>query len=120
VIEVIHAVAFGLFWVFLIVGGLTTLGRLMFYRTRRHPRPKLLVRDAILVGGLSWSFGLILLVRALDATWLRDNLIWVIATDVPAIIAVGVYAYYELFVIERGANARRDYPLGVDEDRPGE
>lgn len=109
-VDVIHAVAFSAFWVFLVVGALSVSARVAFYRARGYVRPRLLSRDAIFVAGFALSFGLILLVRVLpvavvDAVRLRDNILWALLTDAPGVFAVATFVYFELFVIERGTGA---------------
>lgn len=120
-VDAVHNVAFLAFWALLFIGAGSTVARVAYYRAHGFRRPRLLTRDAALVIGFALSFGLILLARALDLQGLRDNVLWAIATDAPAITAVAVYVYYELFVIERGdrrpnkadkvTDKERDYPI---------
>lgn len=108
------------FWVLLFVGAGTTLARVAYYRANGYRRPKLLTRDMIFMGGFALSFGLVLAVRGLrslgiDTSGLGQQLWWNLLTGVPALVAVGVYVYYELFRIERGDPDDRDKPLGQGE-----
>lgn len=107
--ELIHTVAFLAFITLLLVGFLTTTARVAFYRVMRHALPRLLKRDIAVIGGLAASFGTILLVRALGiGPTLRENWLYAVLTDIPAISAVAVYVYFEVFVIERGKDHERD------------
>ena len=124
VVDLVNAVAFAAFFLFLLVGTGSTLARVSYYRAHGFRRPRLLIRDANLIGGFSISFGSILLVRALraagaDVSGLATNPWWALGTALPAIWAVGVYAYYELWVIERGADEERDSTY-LDPPRPGQ
>lgn len=112
-VGLIHSVAFGAFWILLFVAGLSTIARVAFYRVNRYKQPVLLKRDALLIGGFSISFGLILFARfareaGFDISGLATSIWWALATDVPAIVAVATYFYYEVFVIERRASRRGD------------
>lgn len=101
--DIIDAVSLVAWWTLLFVGAASTIARVAYYRAKGFRRPRLLVRDAVVIGGFAWSFGLILLVRALGITGLSENTLWKLVTAVPALIAVGTYVYFELAVIERGA-----------------
>ena len=123
-VDVINAAAFVAFWVLLLIGTGSTLARYAYYRAHGFRRPKLLVRDAFLVGGFSISFGLILLVRVLraaglDTSGLATNPWWSLASSLPAIVAVAVYAYVEVFVIEKGGDSVRD-EVYLNPPRPGD
>ena len=105
-VTVVNFGAFGAFCVLLLVGATSTLSRVAYYRMNGYRRPRLLGRDAILVGGFSLSFGLLLgasIARALgyDTSTLASDIRWILITRIPAIVAVATYAYFELFVIER-------------------
>lgn len=118
VVDVVNSLAFGTFFLFLFIGTSSTLSRLVYYRSHGYRRPKLLIRDAWMIGGFSLSFGLILIARVLrasgvDVSSLSTNLLWTLATAIPAIIAVGVYAYFEVAVIERGRDEVRDETYGL-------
>lgn len=113
VVDVINALSFASFFVLLAVGVLSTLSRVAYYRAHGFRRPRLLVRDAWMIGGFTVSFGLILLIRVLrafglDTSGLAANPWWAVGSALPAITAVAVYAYFELFVIERGRDEVRD------------
>lgn len=112
-VDAISAVTFGAFWLLLLVGLTSTLARVAYYRRNRFKRPRLLIRDANMLGGFSWSFGLILLVRVvraagIDTSGLATDWRWAFLSSVGAVWAVACYAYYELAVIERGRDELRD------------
>lgn len=116
-IAIVSGVEFLAFWILLFVGAGTTLARVAYYRANGFRRPKLLTRDAIVLGGFALSFGLVLAARGLrslgiDTSGLGGALWWNLLTAVPALAAVAVYVYYELFRIERGEDDERDHPLG--------
>lgn len=121
IVNVVHALAFVAFWLIVLVSAVSVAGRVAYYRAHGFKRPRLLTRDAIWHGGVALSFGLILGARAIDAQGLRNSLLWALGTDIPAIIAVSTFLYFELFVIERGRRTddheldRRIPPL-EDED----
>lgn len=121
--DVIDAASLLAFWVMLFVGAVSVIARLVFYRVHRYRQPRLLIRDAILLGGFSISFGLVLLGRvAVSNGWvtpeeLRDSVPWGLATVIPAILSVGAFAYFELFVIERGA-PRVEHRHKIELQRP--
>lgn len=121
-VELINRISFVAFWLLLFVGALSTIARVAYYRVHGFRRPRLLVRDALVIGGFAVSFGLILLVRVLrdaghDVTPLSTALWWALVTSIPAIGAVAVYVWFELFVIERGGDHERDTTF-LDPQRP--
>lgn len=105
-VEFVHAAAFGAFFLFLAIGAMSVGARVAFYRAKGFPRPRLLNRDAVFMLGFALSFGLVLSARVVDIPNLRDNLWWALLTDIPAIIAVATFVYFEVFVIERGSATR--------------
>lgn len=117
-VDLVNTVAFFLFLVPLAMGAGITLARVVRYRLDHQPMPRLLVRDAQVIGGFALSFGLILSVRlvratGVDVSWIGTSVVWSIVTAAPAIWAVLVYLYFEIAVIERGASApyaRREHP----------
>lgn len=113
VVDVVNSITFAAFFVLLAVGTVSTAARVAYYRVHNEERPRLLIRDLLMIGGFSLSFGAILLVRVLralglDVTGLSTNVWWAIGSALPAVIAVAVYAWFELFVIERGQDQVRD------------
>lgn len=119
-VNAIHAVAFLAFWLFTVVGAISVIARTAYYRAHQFVRPKLLTRDAIWQVGFALSFGLILIARAADipGALLRDNVLWALGTDIPAVVAAAVFVYFELFVIERRKDAeQRDAPY-LDPETP--
>lgn len=122
IVDAINAVSFAAFWVLLLVGTVSTLGRVAYYRRFGFRRPRLLIRDANMIAGFSWSFGLILLVRVLRATGVDTSTLatdwrWALVSSAGAIWAVFVYAYFELVVIEKGHDEERDKAY-LDPERP--
>lgn len=100
--DIVNAVAAILFVLFLFAGFARTSARLVYYLQHRAQRPRLLNRDVVLIGGFAIPTGAILLVRWLGLTaYVRDNLLWTLGTDIALVGAVGTYAYYEWFVIEK-------------------
>jgi hypothetical protein len=76
------------------------IARALSYRRRGQPIPRLLPRDLVLVGGLLVPFATILLARSMD--WaVRGNLVWQLATGIPAVAAVAVFTWYEFRVIDQ-------------------
>lgn len=97
-----NVLAFVLFTFLLFAGFLRTFARLLYYVRNRAQRPRLLNRDAVMIGGFATSFGMILFVRAVGlGPVVRDSVVWAVATSIPALVAVAVYVYYEYAVIER-------------------
>lgn len=99
----INTIAFALFAVLLAAGAARTFARLVYYRRHRARRPRLLNRDAVMIGGLTFAIGLILLSRATGtSSQFRESVAWALLTDLPALLAVAVYCWFEYRVIERG------------------
>ena len=106
--ELIDAASFFAFWGGLVIGAMSVTARLIYYRTHGYRQPRLLTRDAVMLIGFSLSFGFVLFARVAvangaDPAWFRESVLWGLLTALPAIIAVATFAYFELFVIERGA-----------------
>lgn len=121
IVNLVYGIGLLAFLFFLIVAAVTTIARVAMYRVMGFRRPRLLKRDAILVTGFAITFGAIMVARVVNATGLRNNVAWALATTVPALIAIGTYVYYELFVIERSPSASRDeylVPPAPPIDRP--
>ena len=93
----------------LFLGAATTFARVLFYRAQGRERPELLTRDILTYGGLAISFGIISAVRLLPLDQrqaLSGNVLWAVATSIPAALGVLVYCWFEIFVIERGPKAK--------------
>jgi O-antigen/teichoic acid export membrane protein len=104
--ELLSVIIFGVFLLLLVMGATSTLVRYIRYRREKIEPPVLLKRDVALLVGLALPFLLISAVRALGLTSVvtgedGPQLWWLIATGPPGIIAIAVFVYYELFVIER-------------------
>lgn len=101
----VSAVIFGLFLLLLLIGTASTYVRWLRYRRLRIPAPVLLKRDAVLLGGLAIPFLLISAVRVVGISAVSGEdgpqIWWLLLTGLPAIVAIAVYVYYELAVIER-------------------
>lgn len=109
-IDVLNAVAFFGFLIPLLLGAGVTLARVVSYRLSGDTMPRLLVRDAQVIGGFAVTCGLLFSVRVLraagvDVSGLATSPWWIVVTAGPAIWAVVVWAWYEIFVIERGGTA---------------
>lgn len=102
---ILSAVIFGLFLLLLLIGTASTYVRWLRYRRLRIPAPVLLKRDAILLGGLAIPFLLISAVRVIGISTVSGEngpeLWWLLVTGIPAVLAIAVYVFYELFVIEK-------------------
>jgi D-alanyl-lipoteichoic acid acyltransferase DltB (MBOAT superfamily) len=95
-----QAVTFIVFTLLLFLGLFTTSARVIELRRRDQSLPTLLIRDLIMLVGLAWPFAAVLVVRAFTLGPLVTGQFWWYAvTTIPPIIAVGVYCYFELFVI---------------------
>lgn len=102
VLSVVYLVALVAFVVPLFVGAATTIARVVFYARHGEKRPRLLTRDAFVIGGLAVTFLLISVARVAGlGPVVRESVPWAIATSIPAVVGAITYAYYELFVIER-------------------
>lgn len=76
------------------------MNRVREYRLAKWEPPHLLRRDIILFGGILLPFLAIFVRRWLDLD-LGSDLIWVIATGTPPVLAVGYWLYVELFQLGR-------------------
>lgn len=91
-----------LFIVLLVLGTGRTIYRLLEYRRASVPVPLILWRDVFSRTGLTVPFALILVVRALGLQpFVAGQTWWIVLTSVPAIFSVGVYAYFEYFIIDK-------------------
>lgn len=104
-VQLVYTVGGSIFLVGLFGGFARTLARVVYYLRHKAERPRLLNRDVLVIGGLSLSFGLITVIRFLPQeariALTTGNVAWAVLTTVPAVIAVLVYLYFELWVIER-------------------
>lgn len=96
----LSALILAAFTVLALFGALLTWGRIAVYRASGYPRPRLLTRDAIVIGGLAIPFVLASIARAVGYMP-NGELLWVLATGLPALFGIATYVYYELFVIDR-------------------
>lgn len=100
--ETLTTIFFGVFVALLVVAAVTTVGRVVAKLFWHIPLPRLLIRDAITMAGLTLPFLMIFAARAASSEFkegLRGNLLWITVTSVPAIIALATYVYFEIFVI---------------------
>jgi hypothetical protein len=100
-----------LFTLFVAIGAITTTNRLRRYAIRHQAIPIILWRDVIARNGLALPFIAIMIVRSarafgVDVDPIVNNWPWVLFTSSPAVIGAAIYAYFELFIIERDT----DYP----------
>lgn len=99
-VELVNQIVLFSFVSCLFVGTLTTVIRAAGLRLRNRAMPRLLKRDVLVLVGLSVSFQLIAMSRVFGwSQYVVGQLWWSIVTGVPAVFAVVVYVYYELFVI---------------------
>jgi hypothetical protein len=100
-----------LFTLFVTIGAITTTNRLRRYAIRHETIPVILWRDVIARNGLALPFIAIMVVRSarafgVDVDPIVNDWPWVMFTSSPAVIGAAIYAYFELFIIERDT----DYP----------
>lgn len=77
------------------------LNRVREYRQANWPLPKLLKRDLVLFGGLLMPFAAIFVRRWLGID-ISTEIIWVVATATPAVVAVAYWIFVEYFEIGTG------------------
>ena len=104
--EIASLAIFLIFVLLLVTGAVSTGVRFMSYRRLDAKPPLLLGRDVALLVGLSIPFVLIAFVRAIGLTGAvagdaGPELWWLLLTGIPPILALSVYCYFELWVIER-------------------
>jgi hypothetical protein len=99
-VELVNTIIFVLFLALLVAGAVTTLIRKVALDLKRFPAPRLLPRDVALLTLLSVSFLLISMSRVFGwSPYVVGQVWWSLVTGIPAILAVAVYLYFELFVI---------------------
>ena len=68
-------------------------------------RPRLLIRDVIVIGGFALTMTAITLIRFLPpevrVAYTQGNVWWALLTTIPICVSVLVYCFYEYAVIER-------------------
>lgn len=124
IVDVLNGIVFLTFLVMVSVGAGATLARVVSYG--RSHRPRLLTRDVQVIGGLALTVGMLFAVRVaraigFDVSGLSTNVVWTLATAGPVLWAVSVYAYFELFVIEKAGDAPyldREHPEANDNPEP--
>lgn len=100
VVSALNAGVLGLFTALSLVGAASTVARAGRWARDNVPPPKLLVRDAILMVGLSFPFVAILTARVFQIPpEITRTVPWVVLTSGPALFGVGTYVYFEFFVI---------------------
>ncbi len=99
-VEIVTATALLLFALGLAFGAGSTIARMLRFRSRRIPQPRLIWRDVGVFGLLALAFLLIAINRALGWQF-TFHLWWVVFTSVIAVAAIGIYDYYEIFVVGR-------------------
>lgn len=105
----INLAGFLVFTTLLVLGAASTLNRARRYLRAGTPFPRLLVRDLVWYGGMGFVLVAILLIRGLGlAEQAAESVVWALISSGVACFAVGVYAWYEVAIIER-----------VDEDERG-
>ncbi len=106
--QVYDAIVFVTFVVLLVVITGWTSVRWLRYRRAHLPVPLLLKRDVIFWAGLSVPIGSLFLARFLGWTGLAYNLGWLLVTTVPFFVGMGVFAYLEVFIIDRQPRRTHD------------
>lgn len=100
--DIVNAVILLLFTLFVAISVVRIVARLWRYHRAGERVPTLLPRDLALMGGLLLPFAMILVFRFLGLSQLVvGQLWWSLVTGIPAVIGVGIMAYYEVAVIER-------------------
>lgn len=94
-------IALGLFTFMLTVSILIVGARIIRYRRRKQRVPLIAKRDLVFLLGLAIPFAGIFGVRAFQIKDLGTNVWWLLFTTISALIAVGYWLYFEVFVIER-------------------
>ena len=104
-VSAIYLIVGSLFLLFLFIGAVSTIARVIYYRVNGYTRPRLLTRDVIVFGGLAFTFAAITIVRFLPTetrmALTAGNVAWALVSTLPAVVAIMYYAYVEVFVIER-------------------
>lgn len=102
-VDLLNGVGFFVFVALTIIGTISTVARAGRYARWNVAPPRLLFRDTCLFVGLSIPFVVVFAARVFGISEeARRTIPWIIATLVPAIFGVGVYVYFELFVIGKG------------------
>lgn len=116
-VGILQVVLLVLFTLFIVIGAITTTNRLLRYLRLNEDVPLILWRDVIARSSLAFPFIAIMVVRAFRAFGVNvDGIVngwpWVLFTSTPAVLGAAIYAYFELFVIERtdGPHTDADYP----------
>lgn len=100
--ELISGVAFAIFAIAIVIGALSTLARTVRFWRGGQGIPPILWRDLSVIGGLGLDMGLIFAARAFNlGPYLAGNVLWTGVTGFIGVQAAVVYAYFELFVIEK-------------------
>ena len=97
-IEVVNGIILAAFTLGLLAAFASTGIRMLRLWLAGHKLPELIWRDFVGWGLLCFTFLLIAIGRAFEWT-VREQLWWFLVTGAPAIAAVWVYVYFELFVI---------------------
>lgn len=110
-ISAIDAFSLVAFMVFLVGGTVRVVARVIYYRRHHFRQPELLGRDLLLVGGLALSLGATLVVRVaiqqglIGGERFREGgdlaVPFRLLTVIPSLVAVGAFAFFEWFRIER-------------------
>lgn len=71
------------------------------YRYKRQSPPILLFRDAVTFSGLSFTVLMVMVARVLELpSQYTRTVAWIVGSTLPAIIGLGVFLYFEWFVIK--------------------
>ncbi len=97
-VNTITAVALLLFALGLAFGAGSTIVRMLRFHRHHIRQPRLIWRDVSVFGLLALAFLLIAINRAIGWQFTLEPW-WVLLTSALAIGAIGVYDYYELFVV---------------------
>lgn len=105
VAQVVNTLNLFAFTILTVIAFLRVIRRYIRWARSKYPPPRLLVRDLIMLAGMAWPFGLILLARGVtlagwvDARVLPGSVLWAMATGVPAVVAMAIFVGYEYLVI---------------------
>lgn len=89
----------------LVIGTVRTTMRIIARRLAGARQPRLLPRDAIVIGGIALSFLMLIGASTLSALELIDGgdlarePWWIVLRAIPAVTGAWTYVYFELFVI---------------------
>jgi len=99
-VDTLALVVFVVFIGMLLTATLSIAIRVGRWHVRGIAAPVLLIRDLLTIGGLAISFLMITAARAMELPPEYTRTVpWILLTSGPAIVGLGVFLYFEFFVI---------------------